>query len=103
MRSRDVTIAKRTTVCIIAFLLLAITLFSAFYISAEAEHDCAGENCPICACILQCEKTLHHIGSSGVLQIAAVLPAILILVSAPLFSFCFSRDTLVSRKVRLDN
>ena len=63
---------KRIAAGIMGILMLFIVLFSAFYIAAEADHDCTGEDCPICACIQQCENTLHQIGD-GIASQAAVI------------------------------
>ena len=38
--------------------ILLVLLFSAAFIAAEADHDCAGENCPICAQIAVCQNIL---------------------------------------------
>ena len=83
--------------------MLVIVLFSASFIAAEADHDCSGDDCPICACIQQCENTLRQIGSCAVGQSAVIIPAILFFISV-LFSACIYRqETPVSRKVRLNN
>ncbi len=94
---------KRISAGIMGILMLFIMLFSAFYIAAEADHDCAGEDCPICACIAQCENILHQIGD-GIASCAAVIISIVFLfVSVFLFATLFPQETLVSRKVRLNN
>ena len=43
--------SRKIAAGIMGFMMLAFVLFSAFYIAAEAEHDCEGEGCPICVCI----------------------------------------------------
>ena len=48
----------------IAALLICVVFccaiaFSAFFIIAEADHDCAGEHCPICAEIAACVVLLE--------------------------------------------
>lgn len=91
------------TAIIIGLMMLVLVLFSSFYIAAEADHDCCGEDCPICVCIHQCENILRGIGDGTVVQSAAVAPVILILFAAAFVIAAVSRDTLVSRKVRLNN
>lgn len=94
---------KRIAAGIMGILMLFIMLFSAFYIAAEADHDCTGEDCPICACIQQCENTLHQIGDGITSQAAVIIPFVFLLVSIFLFASLFPQETLVSRKVRLNN
>ncbi len=94
---------KRIAACIMVMLMLFIMLFSAFYIAAEADHDCTGEDCPICACIVLCENTLHQIGTGGSSLAAVIIPIFFLLVSVFLFAVPFLQETLVSRKIRLNN
>ncbi len=94
---------KRFTAGIMALMMLVIVLFSVSFIAAEADHDCRGDDCPICACIRLCENSLEQIGSGAVAQAAFIIPAILFCISI-LFSVCVCRQkTPVSRKVRLNN
>lgn len=94
---------KRIAAGITGILMLFIMLFSAFYIASETDHDCTGEDCPICACIQQCENTLNQIGDGIAPQVAVIIPVVFLLVSIFLFESLFSQETLVSRKVRLNN
>ena len=94
---------KRTVAGVLGLLLLLAMLFSAFFITAETDHDCAGEDCPICACLQQCENTLHRIDDGNALLTAIVIPVIITLISAFLNTPEFSQETLFSRKVRLNN
>ena len=103
MRNSSTAKVLRITAGIMGLMMLFIVLFSAFYIAAEADHDCCGEDCPICACIHQCENTLRGIGDGVTVRSAAVAPAILILFAAAFVIAAVSQDTLVSRKVRLNN
>lgn len=103
MRNPGASKVLRITAGIMGVMMLFIVLFSAFYIAAEADHDCCGEDCPICACIHQCENILRGIGDGAAVQSAAVAPVILILFAAAFVIAAFSQDTLVSRKVRLNN
>ena len=99
----DTSDRKRLLISILASLLLILSvLFSAFYLVAEADHDCAGRDCPVCACIQQCANTLKQIRTT---LAGHFLPAVLTAAVALLtWIFCghlFSR-TLVSQKIRLN-
>lgn len=88
---------------VMGLMMLVIVLFSAFYIAAEADHDCTGEDCPICACIGQCENMLRGTGDGTAAQLSAGIPVLFILLFAALFVSELSRETPVSVKVRLNN
>ena len=94
---------KRITAGIMVILMLFNLLFSAFYIAAEVDHDCAGEDCPICTCIAQCESILHQISDGIVSQAAIVFPIVFLVVSIFLYTILFTQETLVSRRVRMNN
>ena len=83
---------KRLAAGIIAFLMLFIMLFSASFIAIEADHDCTGEECPICACIAQCENTLHQIGDGVAVQAAVIVPVVFMLILAFLLATDFTSE-----------
>lgn len=103
MCNSNTTKANKIAAGIMGIMLLVIVLFSSFYIAVEADHHCTGEDCPICACIQQCENTLRGIGDGTAAQSSAVIPVIFILFFSALFVAEFSQETLVSQKVRLNN
>ena len=90
----------------IVAIFLAVTVvfdmfYSALFIAAEADHDCVGENCPICYQISVCENTLKNFS----LAVCAVAFA-----AAFTYTLCRSISvctnvtpiyTLVSLKVKL--
>ncbi|MBR4204500.1 MAG: hypothetical protein IKQ92_03390 [Clostridia bacterium] len=88
-----------------AMTLLAVVLFSAFFLAVEANHDCTGEDCPICACVLLCEKTLRSGGLDGEYSArsAAIVPPLVLLFAVLSVGALFSRETPVSGKMRLNN
>ncbi len=88
---------------IICAMMLVIMLFSAFYIAAEAGHECTGEDCPVCVCIRQCEKALHEIGDGLSAQAAVILPLIALIAVVYTLKNELPAVTLVSRKVRMDD
>ena len=84
-------------------LILAVMLFSAFFIAAEADHDCTGEDCPICAIIYQCEHTLRNVGNAAASQSVVLLIAISFLLLTSICETGAAQKTLISQKVRMDN
>ncbi len=52
---------KRIISLVIAAAVFFAMLYSALYIAAEANHDCVGENCPICYQINICKNTLKNL------------------------------------------
>ena len=103
MRNSNVSNAKRIAAGVIGLMMLVIFLFSTFYIAAEADHDCCGENCPVCTCIRACENTLRGVDTGTASQLSAILPIFFALFIGALFVTAIPQDTLISRKVRLNN
>lgn len=95
--------ASRIVAGIIAMLMILGVLFFSFYISSELEHDCLGNDCPICASIQQCENVLHKIGGGIAYAISIILPALLICVSINILSNDLLQETPVSRKIRMND
>ena len=52
---------NRILAILLAVMVLFVMLYSALFIVAHAEHDCVGENCPICYQISVCEHTLKNL------------------------------------------
>lgn len=59
-----------------AAMVLVFVLFSFFYIAVETGHNCTEDDCPVCACIQQCEMILHQMGDGVVSTVFAVLSVI---------------------------
>ena len=92
---------KRIISLVVAVAVFFVVLYSALYIAAETDHDCVGENCPICYQISVCENTLKNLS----LAVCAVAFA-----AAFTYTLCRSISacadvtpsyTLVSLKVKL--
>lgn len=94
---------QRVLVFVMAVSLLFLVTFAAFYIGSEINHDCIGDNCPICCQVNMCESTVKSI-SSGIGTIAPAVATLVFLildVSADPEVRLF--DTLVSLKVKLSD
>ena len=71
-----------------AFLFAALVLLAAAaslcVMACEADHDCIGETCPVCAVIALCRNTLKALGivllyaaaAFGCIRLAAALQAV---------------------------
>ncbi len=87
----------------LSLLLTFILLFSAFYTAVWADHDCAGENCPVCGQIREYEHTLKTLGYSTITTLNFI---ILICAVHPLFMPLrtpLRKSTPVTLKVKLSN
>ncbi len=91
------------TACIMAVLMLFYMLIMFYFVASHADHDCKGEDCPICACIHQCENNIRGMGNAAITATAVLIPFCAALLSMSLGVLTFISDTPVSRKVRLDN
>lgn len=88
---------------IICCMFIFVTFASLFYIIKEADHDCVGDDCPVCACIHQAEQTLKNV-SAGVVSIFAISVIILTdRIQRYAYRTDFYADSLVSLKVRMDD
>ena len=52
---------NRIVAVLLAVMVLVVMLYSALFITAEAGHDCVGENCPICYQINVCRNILKNL------------------------------------------
>ena len=94
--------AKRILAGVLGLVLLLAVVLCALCIAAEADHDCTGEDCPVCATVHQCENLLHQLAS--VIAAAAAAAAVgMLFTSAAFRPFVLRRVTPVSGKVRLNN
>ena len=94
---------KRTLALVMAAAILLIVLTSAFFVAAEANHDCIGGGCKICCQINACCAVLKGLALAviaAVLTAAASRPLPFLLAGCRLSA---PRYTLVSLKVKLSD
>ncbi len=82
--------------------VLFVMLFSALYISMHADHDCTGDECPICAEMVLCVNNIKNIGTF----VVAVSACVFLVFSFQEIGKCkdaveFS-CSLISQKVRIN-
>ena len=103
MYSAGVTRAKRIAAGVMVLTLLLILALSMLFLIAEADHDCAGADCPICACLRACVHVLRRFGASAILPLAATVPVILFLFAVTAGAAVFAQETPVSNGIRLND
>ncbi len=94
---------KRVISLIVAVAVFFVMLYSALYIAAEANHDCVGENCPICYQISVCQNALKNLSLA---VSAAAFAAAFTYTLCRSISVCtdYAQSfTLVSLKVKLSD
>lgn len=96
---------KRKCIAMLCAAVVVLSMFlSVFYIAQEADHDCIGPGCPICAAIERCENAARLFGSGTPENIGAPniffqpAPEALIICS-PLLVL----STLITQRVRMDD
>ena len=85
----------------VAVALMAVVLFSALFRLFEADHDCAGDDCPICACLHQCDDLLRLFGAA-LPPLAAAAAVYFIPYRSRRDAFFLICPTPVSKKTRLN-
>ena len=94
---------KRVFSMAVCILFLFVTFASLFYIVKEENHNCTGEDCPVCANIHQAEQALKKWSTDMVAHVS-VNPMLLVLVMMMAGQALFVAGTSpVSQKVRLNN
>lgn len=91
-------------VVFLSVLTIAMILASLSFIVIEADHDCHGEDCHICAAIFQCDNAFRNFGSI-VLQFIVAALAVSICLQFLVLCISVNAGTLtpISSKVRLND
>lgn len=89
---------------VLAAVFIAFTVFSVFFVAAEAGHDCSGDDCPICFVI--------QVAAQNVKLLSLALCAAGVSLARHCFALklsfknsyqTFFNNSLISLKTRLDN
>lgn len=95
--------AAKNLAVLLCALMSSVMLLSALYVISEANHDCCGDCCPICAHIDQCNAVLRSAGEGTAALSMAILLAVIVselIIAADKNVFL---PTLVTQKIRLNN
>lgn len=88
---------------VLALLVAFIMLFSVLFIALEADHDCCGEGCAVCAQIQACEDLLRNLLMVPVLAAAVRCLYALSRVLSEAGYCAFHPHTLVVLKIKLSD
>ena len=94
---------KRIAAMLLAGTLLFVMFCSALFIAAESDHDCVGENCPICCQINACQNILKSLSSAVCAAVFAAALTYILLRSVSACEAAAPSYTLVSLKVKLSD
>ena len=90
---------KKALGVVVMLSVLCALLFIAF----EAHHECEGENCPICACLEECVRTVRGLGES----LPVLSACVVIYIAAVFVSLAESRELIFNTpilfKVRMND
>ena len=94
---------KRHIAAILCIVLLFVTFASLFYIAKEENHQCTGDDCPVCACVHQAEQNLKNLGTGLIAEFCAIFVVLSGSATVRAYVEELFFTSLVSQKVRLNN
>ncbi|MCR5174251.1 MAG: hypothetical protein K6C09_06435 [Oscillospiraceae bacterium] len=104
MRNYESITGKRIAAGILGLFLVLTLLLSGLYMAAEAGHECAGEECDICAAIRWCGLVLRSSGASAAPILTAYVLSVTAAVAAGSVLFrLLGQTTPVGNRVRMNN
>ena len=92
---------RKRALAVLAAVLALVMLFSVLYIAVEADHDCHGDDCAICAQISVCMDLLQHLALALLMIAVAAVLRLSALQIRKAVSFACHRVSLISLKVKL--
>jgi hypothetical protein len=97
--------AKRALAALLCVCVAAAFLFSAWFITANIHHDCTGHDCATCAQVSYWARLVQKMSAGLALLMLAAAALALPTRRGPLgaASFLQNLDTLVGRKVQMNN
>ena len=96
-------IKSKRLASVLVLLVACIMIFSVLFIALEADHNCCGEGCAVCAQIQVCEDLFRNLITAAALVVAAWCFYALIRVFADADCCSVHPHTLIVLKVKLSD
>ncbi|SDB12983.1 hypothetical protein [Eubacterium oxidoreducens] len=87
------------TIAVIFFVMV----FSVWYLVNHANHECSGQNCPVCEQMQQCAQNVKQLGTADVVVVVVIALIHMDFLGSELFKEPMIENSLISLKVRMDN
>lgn len=94
---------KKGMSLILIVAVLCIFFLSNLYISEHIRHSCIGDGCPVCAEIQHARGLINQAGAVLVFALWATGIVYVIVRGLPFIYSFIQRETLISKKVRLND
>jgi hypothetical protein len=92
---------RRFAAAILAALVLVAVTASLLAVVCEADHDCIGEDCPICAAVAVCQNNLKTFSGALAVFTAAAASVYSAVIFITVFNASLHNETPISLKVKL--
>ncbi|MBR1854293.1 MAG: hypothetical protein IJ794_14335 [Lachnospiraceae bacterium] len=93
---------RKLSAIVMIMAVVLMLLFSTVYLVEEADHDCVGENCPVCDCLAWCGNFVRRLSDITVSQVMCLLLIVCGLMTSAELADGISMPTLITWKVRLN-
>ncbi|MCR5153299.1 MAG: hypothetical protein K6B75_00475 [Lachnospiraceae bacterium] len=87
----------------VLFVTVLFLLFSGFYITEHADHECNHDHCPVCEMIEVCSMILKITGTGIVFAAVYIGLHTEFFLRTVTYILCLTEDSLIARKVRLND
>lgn len=96
---------KKTRIfaAVLAALVVLVALSASAFMIEHADHDCTGEDCPVCERLFACAQSLRNLAGAAVVVLASVAFASVVSASADGYLPAYVPRTPVSLKVKLSD
>jgi len=98
-------VKRRLIALLFLFCFVIASLTATIFIITQADHDCIGEGCSVCALIHNAQKLLERMSKAALAILIAAVGSFTAITIWSKFGFLFRpyHSNLVSAKTRLNN